>query len=80
MWITGQNEGIAKVTVRQSKAAYGFSFLVSCQTDSHTVPYITTPDNIVTINRSLQSEASFMADFNKIGIRVDIGEQHIRLP
>ena len=61
-WITGQNEGIAKVTVRHSKAAYGFSFLVSCQTDSHTVPYITTPDNIVTINRSLQSEASFMAD------------------
>jgi hypothetical protein len=62
VWITGQNEGIAKVTVRHAKAAYGFSFLVSCQADSRAVPYITTNDNIVTINKSLENEASFMVD------------------
>ena len=48
-WITGINEGIAKVTIRHPKAAYGYSFLVSCQADGRTVPYITTPSNILTI-------------------------------
>jgi hypothetical protein len=62
VWITGQNEGIAKVTVRHSKAAYGYTFLVSCQADSHTVPYITTGTNIITINKSLENEAALLVD------------------
>jgi hypothetical protein len=62
VWITGQHEGIAKVTVRHAKAAYGFSFLVSCRADSHTVPYITTPHNVVTINKSVENEASFLVN------------------
>jgi hypothetical protein len=62
VWITGQTEGIAQVTVRHAKAAYAFSFLVSCQADGRAVPYLTTPDTVVTINRSLERDASFTAD------------------
>jgi hypothetical protein len=61
-WITGINEGIAKVTIRHTGASYGYSFLVSCRADGRTVPYITTSSNIVTINRSLENEVSFTAE------------------
>ncbi|MDR2053097.1 MAG: hypothetical protein LBP80_06765 [Treponema sp.] len=61
-WITGISEGIAKVTIRHNRASYGYSFLVSCQPDGRSVPYITTHSNILTINRSLENEASFQAE------------------
>jgi hypothetical protein len=61
-WITGISEGIAKVTIRQTRASYSYSFLVSCQADGRAVPYITTSSNIITINRSLENSASFTAD------------------
>jgi hypothetical protein len=61
-WITGISEGIAKVTIRHTRAAYGYSFLVSCREDGRTVPYITSSSNILTVNRSLEQAASFTVD------------------
>jgi hypothetical protein len=61
-WITGISEGIAKVTIRHTRASYGYSFLVSCQPDGRSVPYITTSSNILTLNRSFENEASFLAE------------------
>jgi hypothetical protein len=61
-WITGVSEGIARITVRHTRAAYSYSFLVSCQADGRAVPYITTSSNVLSINRSLENEASFTVD------------------
>jgi hypothetical protein len=60
--ITGISEGIAKVTIRHARASYGYSFLVSCQADGRTVPYITTSSNILTINRSLENSSAFTVE------------------
>ena len=54
-WITGMNEGMAKITVRHSKSSFGYSFLVNCTASQTNVPYITTDTNIITINRSTDS-------------------------
>lgn len=54
-WITGMNEGMAKITVRHSKSSFGYSFLVNCTASQTSVPYITTDTNIITINRSTDS-------------------------
>jgi hypothetical protein len=61
-WISGRNEGTARVTIRHTRASYGYSFLVSCRADGRPLPYITTSSNIVTINRSLETSASFTVD------------------
>ncbi|WP_149554537.1 hypothetical protein [Treponema pectinovorum] len=61
-WITGKNDGIAKVTVKHNKAAYGYSFLVNCASDGTAQSYITTSDNIITINTSQSDTAEFTVD------------------
>ena len=61
-WITGKNDGIAKVTVKHQKAAYGYSVLVNCSSDGTTSTYITTSENILTINLSETNTASFAVD------------------
>jgi hypothetical protein len=61
-WITGLDEGIARVTVRHTRAAYGYSFLVSCQADGRAVPYITASSNVLSVNRSLENEVSFTVE------------------
>jgi hypothetical protein len=62
VWVTGVSDGVAKVTVRHQKASYTYSFLVSCQNDGRSTPYITTTANIFTINKSVKSEDSFYVD------------------
>jgi hypothetical protein len=62
VWIAGLSEGAAKVTARHNKATYAFSFLVFCQADSHAAPYITTKNNVITINKSLDNEVSFAVE------------------
>ncbi len=49
-WITGLACGTAKITMRHSKAAYPFSVLVDVSDDVSSVPYITTSNNIVSID------------------------------
>lgn len=61
-WITGMNDGIAKVTVKHNKAAYGYSVLVNCSSDGTNQCYITTTENIITINLSEDNTASFAID------------------
>ena len=61
-WITGKNDGIAKVTVKHNKAAYGYSFLVNCSSDGTSRCYITTAENIITINLSEGDTADFAVD------------------
>lgn len=61
-WITGKNDGIAKVTVKHNKAAYGYSFLVNCSSDGTSQCYITTTENIITINLSESDAADFAVD------------------
>lgn len=61
-WITGVNDGIAKLTVKHNKAAYAYSILVNCSTDGTSSSYITTSDNIITVNLSEDNKASFSVD------------------
>lgn len=62
-WITGKNNGIAKVTVKHNtKAAFGYSFLVNCSSDGTSRCYITTTENIITINLSENDTADFGVD------------------
>lgn len=61
-WITGVNDGIAKITVKHNKAAYGYSVLVNCSSDGTNQCYITTKENILTINLSETNTASFAVD------------------
>jgi hypothetical protein len=62
LWLTGQNPGIAKVTIRHNRSAYPFTFLVSCQSDGTKVPYLTTDTNIITINKSVNDEITLYVD------------------
>lgn len=61
-WITGMNEGIAKITARHIKSSFSYSFLVSCSASGTNVPYITTSENILTINRSEKTSVDFEVD------------------
>jgi hypothetical protein len=56
LWITGQAEGEARISVRHQKAAFPYTFLVSCRAQEQSVPYITTARNIITINKSLENQ------------------------
>ena len=61
-WITGLNGGMAKITAKHQKAAYGYSVLVNCSADGSSTSYITTTENIITINLSEDNTASFAVD------------------
>lgn len=61
-WITGMNEGLAKITVRHTKSSFAYSFLVGCSASSVDIPYITTSSNILTINRSEKTSTNFTVD------------------
>ena len=61
-WITGVNDGVAKLTVKHNKAAYGYSVLINCSSDGSTLTYITTDENIITINKSENDTAEFSVD------------------
>lgn len=61
-WITGMNEGLAKITARHTKSSFSYSFLVSCSASCVDVPYITTSSDILTINRSEKTGVSFTVD------------------
>lgn len=62
LWITGQNEGEARITARHSKAAFAYTFLVSCRADGRDVPFITTASNFISINKSLDNSAVLSVD------------------
>lgn len=49
-WITGVSSGSAKITLKHSKAAYPYSILVDVSDDGKQSPFITTNNNIVTID------------------------------
>ena len=51
-WITGVKDGQTKITVKHTKASYGYSILVNCSSDGSEICYITTDSNIVNINLS----------------------------
>lgn len=61
-WVTGVSDGIAKITVKHNKAPYGYSVLVNCTSDGSTMTYITTAENIITINKSESNTAEFAVD------------------
>lgn len=61
-WVTGNNDGIAKITLKHNKAAYGYSVLVNCSSDGTNLTYITTTDNVITINLSETNTADFNVD------------------
>lgn len=58
-WITGLNEGIAKLTVKHIKAAYGYSVLVDCSSDGTSAAFISSDDNVITINKSENETSEF---------------------
>lgn len=49
-WITGISKGLAKLTIRHSKSSYGYSVLINCSVDGEVFTYITTDDDIITVN------------------------------
>jgi hypothetical protein len=62
LWITGQNEGEARISARHPKAAYPYTFLLSCRADDRDVPFITTASNFISINKSLDASALLSVD------------------
>ncbi len=44
--------GSATITAKHPKAKYEYSFIVFCYTDKLTIPYITTSNNVLTIDRN----------------------------
>lgn len=64
-WITGKSEGMAKITCKHSKCAYGYSFLVAVSGSGMDIPYITTTSNILTVNKSTENSKSFTVDLKK---------------
>ena len=61
-WVTGINDGIAKLTVKHNKTPYGYSVLINCSSDGSTLTYITTNENIITINKSEENTKEFAVD------------------
>ena len=61
-WITGVNDGFAKLTVKHNKASFGYSVLINCSSDGKVVSYITTNENIITINKSEVNTADLAVD------------------
>lgn len=49
-WITGLTTGSSKITLRHSKATYPYSILVDVTDDGTSTPYISSNNNIVTID------------------------------
>jgi hypothetical protein len=52
LWITGLSEGDARISARHAKAAFPYTFLVSCHADDRDVPFVTTASNVLTIDKS----------------------------
>lgn len=61
-WLTGKSEGMAQVTARHKNASYGYTFLVCCSPSSTSLPYITTRNNIVSMNLSDKSPKKISVD------------------
>ena len=61
-WITGVSDGIARLTVKHNKAAYGYSVLVNCSSDGTNLTYITTSENVISINLTASNTADFAVD------------------
>ncbi len=59
-WITGLANGTAKLTLRHPKATYAYSVLLDVSGGEYNEPYITTSNNIVTIdlNNSNKTESA----------------------
>lgn len=57
--ITGISNGFAKITVRHPKALYGYSVLVNVSTNGTALPYLTTEQNVIAINKSENAQATF---------------------
>ena len=59
-WITGLANGTAKLTLRHPKATYAYSVLLDVSGGEYNEPYITTTNNIVTIdlNNSNKTESA----------------------
>jgi hypothetical protein len=62
LWITGLSEGDARIAARHTKAAFPYTFLVSCHADDRDVPFITTASNVITIDKSLGNSALLSVD------------------
>jgi hypothetical protein len=67
-WITGKAEGAGSLAIRHIKANYSFSVLIYCSQSGQSVPYITTPSNIVTINRSTETTQSFSLEMKNVAV------------
>lgn len=57
-YIDGIRDGFTRVEVGHVKVGYKFSVLVNCTSDGTQMTYITTPDNIITVNLSQQRTVS----------------------
>lgn len=56
-WITGVNTGTARITISHTKAVYSYSVLVNVGESIKDIAYLSTADNIVTINTEKNVES-----------------------
>lgn len=60
--VKSHNPGSATITARHPKATYEYSFIVYVYTDKLTIPYITTTNNVLTIDRNENSSKKIKVD------------------
>lgn len=60
--VKSHNPGAATITAKHPKATYEYSFIIYVYTDKLTIPYITTTNNVLTIDRNENSSKKIRVD------------------
>ena len=63
-WITGLSHGQAKLTLKHTKAVTSYSIIINCVSDGTELPYLTTENNVISIDKSELESVSFSVKLN----------------
>ena len=63
-WITGLSHGQAKLTLKHTKAVTSYSIIINCVSDGTDLPYLTTENNVISIDKSELESVSFSVKLN----------------
>lgn len=63
-WITGLSHGQAKLTLKHTKAVTSYSIIINCVSDGTELPYLTTENNVISIDKSELEAVSFSVKLN----------------
>lgn len=65
-WLTGVNHGQTKLTIKHSKSSFPYTVLINCIDDGTNLPYLTTDNNIITINKDEINSANFKVELKNL--------------